>query len=259
MKKSWLTFSAIALCFAASSATAKEWKEIRFGVDTTYPPFESQAADGSFVGFDIELGEAICQKLEVKCKWIVSDFDGLIPSLKGRKFDGILSSLTVTPERQKQIDFSDTMWNGPSSMVSKADAGLKPNAESLKGKTVGVQQGTIQEAFAKQKLAPNGVNVQSYQNQDQVYADLVSGRIDVAMQDLLQAEGDFMKSDNAKGYVNSPITDDMLPAATAIGIRQGNDEFKALVNKGIAAIHADGTYDKIQKKYFGALDLYNIK
>ena len=128
-----------------------------------------------------------------------------------------------------------------------------------RGKTVGVQQGTIQETFAKQKLAPNGVNVQSYQNQDQVYADLVSGRIDVAMQDMLQAEGGFMKSPQGKGYVNTAIHDELLPADTAVGIRKGNDEFKTFVNKGIAAIHADGTYDKIQKKYFGDLNLYDPK
>ncbi len=259
MKKSWLTLSALALCLAAGSAMAKEWKEIRFGVDTTYPPFESQAADGSFVGFDIELGNAICEKLAVKCKWVVSDFDGLIPGLRARKFDGILSSLTKTPARAEQIDFSDLLWSGPSSMVTKEGANLQATAESLKGKTVGVQQGTIQETFAKQKLAPNGVNVQSYQTQDQVYADLVSGRIDVAMQDMLQAEGGFMKSPQGKGYTNTAIHDELLPADTAIGIRKGNDEFKTFVNKGIAAIHADGTYDKIQKKYFGDLNLYDPK
>ncbi|MCO6740692.1 transporter substrate-binding domain-containing protein, partial [Streptomyces sp. CHA15] len=82
---------------------------------------------------------------------------------------------------------------------------------------------------------------QSYQNQDQVYADLVSGRIDVAMQDMLQAEGGFMKSPQGKGYTNTAIHDELLPADTAVGIRKGNDEFKTFVNKGIAAIHADGT------------------
>ncbi|MDR6354286.1 ABC-type amino acid transport substrate-binding protein [Pseudomonas psychrotolerans] len=79
------------------------------------------------------------------------------------------------------------------------------------------------------------------------------------MQDMLQAQDGFMKSPEAKGFVNTPIHDDLLPADTAIGIRKGNDEFKTFVNKGIAAIHADGTYDKIQKKYFGDLNLYDPK
>ncbi|TWI53026.1 histidine transport system substrate-binding protein [Pseudomonas duriflava] len=259
MKKKWLALSAMALCLATGSALAKDIKEIRFGVDTTYPPFEYKAPDGSFAGFDVELGNAICEKLAVKCRWIVSDFDGLIPGLRARKFDGILSSLTVTPARAEQIDFTDRMWSGPTSMVVKEGANLEPTPESLKGKTVGVQQGTIQESFAKAKLAPAGVNVQSYQDQDQVYADLISGRVDVAMQDMLQAEEGFMKSPQAKGFVNKTIHDELLPADTAIGVRKGNDEMRTLLNKGIAAIHADGTYEKIQKKYFGDLDLYNTK
>ncbi|WP_286787586.1 MULTISPECIES: transporter substrate-binding domain-containing protein [unclassified Pseudomonas] len=259
MKKKWLTLSAIALCLSAGSALAKDIKEIRFGVDTTYPPFEYKAPDGSFAGFDVELGNAICEKLAVKCRWIVSDFDGLIPGLRARKFDGILSSLTVTPQRAEQIDFTDRMWSGNSSMIMEKGANLEPTAESLKGKVVGVQQGTIQENFAKTKLATAGVKVQSYQDQDQVYADLTSGRIDVSMQDMLQAEGDFMKSPQGKDYVNQSIRDELLPADTAIGVRKGNDEMKALLNKGIAAIHADGTYEKIQKKYFGDLDIYNNK
>ncbi len=117
-------------------------------------------------------------------------------------------------------------------MVTKEGANLQATAESLKGKTVGVQQGTIQETFAKQKLAPNGVNVQSYQNQDQVYADLVSGRIDVAMQDMLQAEGGFMKSPQGKGYTNTAIHDELLPADTAIGIRKGQRRVQDLRQQG---------------------------
>lgn len=68
-----------------------------------------------------------------------------------------------------------------------------------------------------------------------------------------------MKSPQGKDYVNQSIRDELLPADTAIGVRKGNDEMKALLNKGIAAIHADGTYEKIQKKYFGDLDIYNNK
>ncbi len=80
MKKALLTLSALALCMAAGSALAKEYKELRFGVDPSYAPFESKAADGSLVGFDIDLGNAICAELKVKCKWVESDFDGMIPA-----------------------------------------------------------------------------------------------------------------------------------------------------------------------------------
>jgi histidine transport system substrate-binding protein len=119
MKKALLTLSALALCMAAGSALAKEYKELRFGVDPSYAPFESKAADGSLVGFDIDLGNAICAELKVKCKWVESDFDGMIPGLKANKFDGVISSMTVTEARMKAIDFSNELFSGPTSLVFK--------------------------------------------------------------------------------------------------------------------------------------------
>ena len=184
MKKAFLALSALTLCMAAGAALAKDYKELRFGVDPSYAPFESKAADGSLVGFDIDLGNAICAELKVKCKWVESDFDGTIPGLKANKFDGVISSMTVTPAREKVIDFSSELFSGPTSLVFKKGAGLDATPESLKGKTVGYEQGTIQEAYAKAVLDKAGVKTQAYANQDQVYADLISGRLDASIQDM---------------------------------------------------------------------------
>ena len=182
MKRTLLTLSALTLCMAAGAALAKEYKELRFGVDPSYAPFESKAADGSLVGFDIDLGNAICAELKVKCKWVESDFDGMIPGLKANKFDGVISSMTVTPAREKVIDFSSELFSGPTAYVFKKGSGLSEDVASLKGKTVGYEQGTIQEAYAKAVLDKAGVKTQAYQNQDQVYSDLMSGRLDAAIQ-----------------------------------------------------------------------------
>ncbi|MBD8685325.1 transporter substrate-binding domain-containing protein [Pseudomonas sp. CFBP 13719] len=260
MKKALLTLSALALAFSAGSAMAKEYKELRFGVDPSYAPFESKAADGSLVGFDIDLGNAICKELKVTCKWVESDFDGMIPGLKAKKFDGVISSMTVTPAREKVIDFSNELFSGPTSLVFKKGAGLSTDLASLKGKTVGYEQGTIQEAYAKAVLDKAGVKTQAYQNQDQVYADLISGRLDASIQDMLQAELGFLKSPQGAGYeVSEPIDSELLPAKTAVGIAKGNKELKALIDKGIKALHDDGTYSEIQKKHFGELNLYSGK
>jgi len=252
--------AALALALSAGSAMAKEYKELRFGVDPSYAPFESKAADGSLVGFDIDLGNAICAELKVKCRWVESDFDGMIPGLKANKFDGVISSMTVTPVRAKAIDFSEELFSGPTSLVYKKGAGLSSDVASLKGKTVGYEQGTIQEAYAKAVLDKAGVKTQAYQNQDQVYADLVSGRLDASIQDMLQAELGFLKSPQGAGYeVSAAIDSDLLPSKTAVGIKKGNTELKALIDKGIKALHADGTYQEIQKKHFGELNLYSGK
>ena len=260
MKKAFLALSALTLCMAAGSVLAKEYKELRFGVDPSYAPFESKAADGSLVGFDIDLGNAICAELKVKCKWVESDFDGMVPGLKANKFDGVISSMTVTPAREKVIDFSNELFSGPTSLVYKKGSGLSADTASLKGKTVGYEQGTIQEAYAKAVLDKAGVKTQAYANQDQVYADLISGRLDASVQDMLQAELGFMKSPQGAGYeISAAIDDPLLPSKTAVGIKKGNQALQTLLNKGIKALHDDGTYAKIQQKHFGDLNLYSGK
>ncbi len=259
MKRTLLTLSALTLCMATGVAMAKEYKELRFGVDPSYAPFESKAADGSLVGFDIDLGNAICAELKVKCKWVESDFDGTIPGLKANKFDGVISSMTVTPAREKVIDFSSELFSGPTALVYKKGSDVSDVA-SLKGKKVGYEQGTIQEAYAKAVLDKAGVETKAYANQDQVYADLMSGRLDATIQDMLQAKLSFLKSPQGADYeVSKPIDSELLPAKTAVGIAKGNTELKALLDKGIKAIHDDGTYDSLQKKHFGDLSLYSGK
>lgn len=229
---------------------------IRFGVDATYPPFEFKQADGTIAGFEVDLGNAICEKMNKKCVWVSTNFDGLIPSLRVGKIDAIFSSLGISEKRKKVVDFSDRTWTGFSSMVSLTSKNLVPTVESLKGKTIGVQQGTMQEDFAKAKLATKGVRVQSYQTQDQVYADLINGRIDASMQDMTQAQVNFIEGQNHADFSNHKVVDKLLPADSAIAIRKGDAETAKLINDGIKAIHADDTYITIQRQYFGDLDLY---
>jgi len=248
------------LPFCISLAQAKEYKEIRFGVDANYAPFESKAPDGNLVGFDIDLGDAICAELKAECKWIESDFDGLIPGLRANKFDGVLSSMTVTPVREKAVDFTNELFSGPTSYVYKKGSGLSADVNSLKGRRVGFFQGSIQEGYAKAVLKKAGVKVQSYQNQSQVYYDLVSGRLDASIQDTLQAKAGFLSSPQGADYeMSEQVESELLPSKTAIAVVKGNDDLKAQLNSAIKAIHENGTYAKLQTKYFGDLNLYSGK
>ena len=244
---------------APLAAQAKPLKQITFGVDATYPPFESLSPSGQFVGFDIDLGRAICAELKVKCVFVSQGFDGIIPALQARKFDAILSSMTVTPARAQQIDFSTEMYNEPTSLIAKKGSGLVPTAASLKGKTVGVESGTIQETYAKTYWQPAGVNVISYPGQDQVYADLLSGRLDASLQDSVEADYGFLKTPKGSDYelAGNATYDpkDVLGSYIAIGIRKNDPELKAKIDKAIAAIIANGTYKKIELKYFN-FDVY---
>ncbi|GAB7531259.1 transporter substrate-binding domain-containing protein [Pseudomonas sp. 3A(2025)] len=241
-------------------AHAKEYKEIRFGVDANYAPFESKAPDGSFVGFDIDLGNALCAELKAECKWVESDFDGLIPGLRANKFDGILSSMTVTPVRARAVDFSEELFSGATSYVFKKGSGLTTDVASLKGKRVGYFQGSIQEGYAKAVLKKAGVNIQPYQNQNQVYYDLVSGRLDASLQDMLQAKAGFLDLPQGADYeLSGHVESELLPSKTAVAVAKGNDDLKAQLNRAIKTIHENGTYSRLQAKYFGDLNLYSGK
>ncbi|BEU22239.1 ABC transporter substrate-binding protein [Paraburkholderia sp. 22B1P] len=243
----------VALAVMASGAMAKEWKTVRIGVDASYPPFESVAPGGQLVGFDVDLTRALCAKMNVRCVWIPQDLDGIIPALKGKKFDIIVSSLTVTDKRREQIDFSDRLFDAPARMIAKKGSPLLPTVESLKGKHVGVEQGSTQEAYAKAYWEPKGVTVVPYQNQDQVYSDLATGRLDAALQDELQADAGFLKTPRGKDFawagpeVKDPKT---LGEGTAIGVRKEDGELKAKLNKALAEVHQDGTFTKLEKQYF---------
>ncbi|WP_028227802.1 ABC transporter substrate-binding protein [Paraburkholderia ferrariae] len=243
----------VALALAAGGAYAKDWSTIRFGVDASYAPFESKAPDGKLVGFDIDLGNEICRRMKAKCVWVEQDFDGMIPALKARKFDGVLSALTITPQREQQIAFSSKLFNTPTRLVAKQGSNLQPTIASLKGKSVGVEQGSIQETYAKENWAPRGINIVPYENQDQVYLDLQSGRLDAALQDEIQADLGFLKTPRGAGFAFAGP--EIPTGAAAIGLRKDDADLKAELDKTIAEMIQDGTYKKIESKYFD-FDVY---
>jgi len=258
MKKTCFALSAVLL---AASVGAHAAGVIRFGVDASYPPFESKAQNGSLVGFDIDLGNEICKRVQAKCEWVENDFDGMIPSLKAKKFDGILSSMSMTEQRMKEVAFSDKLFNTPTRMVAKVGSGLKPTVASLAGKRVGVEQGTIQETYAKTYWAPKGVEVVSYKDQNQVQADLVAGRLDATLQDAVEASEGFLKKPEGKGFAfagANVVDQKTLGNGAGIGLRKEDTALRAQINKAIAGMLKDGTYKHLEKKYFD-FDVYGAK
>ena len=258
MKKLLAALTVALLATVSIGAHAKDWTTVRFGVDASYPPFESKGSDGKLVGFDIDLGNEICKRLAAKCVWVENDFDGMIPALKAKKFDGVLSSMSITPQRAEQIGFSSKLFNTPTRLVAKKGSGILPTADSLKGKSVGVEQGTIQETYAKAYWEPKGTKIVPYQNQDQVYADLLSGRLDATLQDAVQADIGFLKTPRGAGFefVGKDLDDPKtLGTGAGVGLRKEDTDLKAKMDKAIADMIKDGTYKKIEQKYF-TFDVY---
>lgn len=257
MNMNWNKLATFTLCaaftMAAGAAQAADIKEIRFGVEASYAPFESKSPSGELQGFDIDVGNAVCAKLKAKCVWVENSFDGLIPALQARKFNAINSDMTITDQRRQVIDFTDPIYAIPNQMIAKKGSPLLPTAESLKGKHVGVLQGTIQETYAKAKWAPEGVDVVPYQTQDQIYADLASGRLDAAFQDGEAASKGFLNQPQGAGFAFAgPAVNDakLLGSGVGYGVRKGDTQLKAALNEALKELKADGTIDRLAAKYF---------
>ncbi|MFP1952533.1 ABC transporter substrate-binding protein [Lonsdalea quercina] len=248
-----LAWVSLSLVMALLSSPVFALQQIRFGTDATFPPFEFKAADGRLQGFDIDLGNEICARLKARCVWVESSFDGLIPALHARKFDAILSSLSITSERQKAIHFSHKLFNTPAYLVAAKDSGLKPTAESLRGKRVGVQQGSVFEIYGQKHWRDEGVELVSYPSAEAVYADLVVGRLDATLDDATVVTEALLSKPEGKGFglIEPQVKDDaVFGPGTGIGVRKQDTPLLQQLNGAITEIRQDGTYDKLAKKYF---------
>ena len=246
----------IAAVLAASAGAAHAQQSpdtLRFGIEAAYPPFESKTATGQLEGFDIDVGNAVCAKMKVKCVWVENAFDGLIPALQARKFDVINSAMNITAKRKESIAFTPPIYVVPIVMIAKRGSSLKPDVKSLQGKHVGVLQGSSQEDFLKKYWANAGVQVVSYQDQDQVYADLVAGRLDAAVQEAQTAQDGFLGKPAGAGYemVGEPLKDPAtLGEGTGFGLRKGDKALQAKVDAALADLKKDGTLTALSQKYF---------
>ena len=241
-----------AILATSSFATAKEWKTIRVGSDATYPPFESIDSSGKFVGFDIDILNAICDELKVKCEYINQDFDGIIPALVAGKFDVIDSSISITEERKKTIDFTDKYYNTPPAIVARKDAGIKGIAvDDLAGKAIGVQSSTTHANYAQKTYTKSDVKL--YPSADQFKLDLISGRLDAANDDIMVFQ-DWLKTPEGSACCVLVGTIKPVPeihgVGAGFGVRKEDTDLRDMLNKGIAAIRANGKYKEINDKYF---------
>jgi len=258
MKKQVLALSLLLALAGSSSAFAAGPKTLRIGTDPTYAPFESKNAQGQLVGFDIDLANEICKRMQTKCTYVESDFDALIPSLKAKKIDAIISSLSITEKRQEEIAFSEKLYAANSRLIAPEGSKIQPTVAALKGKNIGLLQGTVQETYANQYWRPQGVTITPYANQDLVYQDLAAGRIDAAFQDEVAASEGFLKQPAGKGYAfaGPSVKDDKIfGVGTGMGMRKEDTVLKAAIDKAFDSMRKDGTYNKLAKKYFN-FDVY---
>jgi polar amino acid transport system substrate-binding protein/arginine/ornithine transport system substrate-binding protein len=250
--KRTLVAAAAALCLGAATPALA----LNLCVEGAYPPFSETAPDGSIVGFDVDIGQALCAEIGETCTLVKVDWDGMIPALLEKKCDAIVASMSATEERRTVIDFTDRYYREPNRFVAAADSGLDDTPEGLAGKLVGVQRGTIHHAYMEAHYPDTELRL--YGTQDEMMLDLTSGRIDAVMASGIALDAGFLKTPAGEGYAF--LGEDHYDPAVhgtgaAIGVRKEDTALRDKLSAAIVAIREDGTYDAIVKKYFD-VDIY---
>ena len=241
----WIKAGALAVTTLASTA-AMAGDKIRIATEGAWAPFNYVDEKGNLAGFDVDIANALCAEMKADCTVVAQDWDGMIPALKVRKFDAIVASMSITEERLKQVDFTNHYYSGGLRFMGAKGKGLETTKAGLKGKVIGAQRSTFGGQYLEDNLG-DVVKVKLYDTQEAVYLDLIAGRLDGAISDELPTY-DWLKSDQGKSF---EYKGEAFAKNDKIGIAiRKNDALKEKFNKALQAIIDNGTYEKINAKYF---------
>ncbi|MDY2797392.1 MAG: transporter substrate-binding domain-containing protein [[Pasteurella] aerogenes] len=227
----------------ASSAMAVNAQDITFAMEPSYPPFEMTNTQGEIIGFDVDIANAICKEIKANCSFKAESFDALIPSLiKGRGFDAAISAIDITEARAKQVAFSNSYYESSASFV-----GIKDKVDLATAKNIGVQIGTTYEQYATKEATQ--YTSSSYQSLQDAIKDLKGGRIQLIFGDT-DVLRDMINKNPELAFVGERVTDKRyFNNGLGIAVNKSNTALLDSLNKGLAAIKANGEYQKIYDKW----------
>lgn len=247
---------------APAPAPASQWPELRVAIDPTYKPFTYKTDSGEPAGFDVDVAKALCDELKSKCVFVEQAWDGMIPGLLAKKYDAIISSMSITEERKQSVDFTGKYYNTPSCVVVKTALNLGADAAGFKGKKLGVLKASTQEKYAMGELKPAGATVVPYDAQDQVYLDIKSGRLDGTVADVVEVQGGFLSTPDGKDYSCAggriPVEFDAkyFGAGAGVAIRKEDTALRDALDAGIKAIRDNGKWKELSEKHVPGVDIW---
>jgi octopine/nopaline transport system substrate-binding protein len=278
MKRSIAAIALALSCLNAAwnpvRADDKKWTELRIATEGAFRPWNYTNADGSLGGFEIDLYQDLCRRMEVRCSMIAQPFDSLIPALNAGKFDAIIAGMSATAKREQVIAFSisygttgqtfATLKSGPLAALPEKDQVFsletdEPGAAKavdrlkplLKGKIVGVQTASIAAGFLD-KYLKDIVEIREYKTTEQHDLDLLAGRVDLVMASMAYLSTAAAKPGNQDMIVVGPrFQGGMLGRGSSVGLRKTDPELKVMFDKAIREAQADGTIKTLSAKYFG--------
>lgn len=250
MKDSLIKVAGLAALALASTTVAAEPLKIGISAEP-YPPFTYKDADGGWTGFEVELGQALCEEMQTQCEITPTGWSGIFPALNSGKIDMIMNSLSITDKRKRVIDFTDPYYFTPGAYVAAKDAEFEIPT-GLDGKVLGVQGATTNATYARRELTDTGVQLKIYDQQEQANRDLLAGRVDAILADEI-AMAEFVERDEAQAYeirATAP-RHEAFGEGVGIGLRQQDDDLERDLNAAIAAVLENGTCSDLSQKYFG--------
>jgi cystine transport system substrate-binding protein len=225
----------------------KDSGTLSVGVEGTYPPFSFQDENGKLTGFEVEFSEALAKQLGVKVKFQPTKWDGILASLESKRLDVVINQVSISDERKKKYDFSTPYTvSGIQALIQKKDEGTIKTAQDLAGKKVGLGLGTNYEQWLKDNV-PKAI-IKTYDDDPTKYQDLRIGRIDAILVDRLAALELIKKTKDTLVLAGEPFS----RQDAGVTLRKGEPELLAAINEAIEKLRADGTLEKLSRKYFDA-------
>lgn len=276
-RSKFLALSLLALCtLCPVTRAAAQGETVRVGTDGAYPPYNFTTPAGGLAGFEIDLVNDLCARMRVHCTFVSVEFNGLIPKLQEGDVDMVMSALSVTPERSQVIDFSLRYFSAPTYFLARRESPLvyplRPpyivDLDQLKGDgtrslaelaghlrsaVIGVEGATTHEDFVR-KYFPNVARIRIYPTQEELFLDLVIGRVDAACDSYVNSKK-FIEKQRAQGnqfvLFGPGIRGGILGEGVAFGIRKGNTALEQKVDAALRAASRDGTISRLSVRWFG--------
>ena len=230
--------------WAEDLAKVKASGEIKMAMSGQYPPFNFVDDKNQLTGFDVEIGQAVAERIGIKATPLSTAWDGIIAGLLANKYELICGSMAITEERLKSIDFSEPYYRSGAQLFVKKGSAIKSVAD-LKGKKVGVTLGTTYEKWVRANIPD--ADVRTYKGVPDMILEVGYGRIDGFITDKIVGALAIKK----KGAPIALAGDLLYEEKMGIALRQNNPELKAAINDALAAIKKDGTYHDIALKWLG--------
>ncbi len=233
----------------AASAPAPAAKVYVVGTDAAYAPFESQNEKGEIVGFDIDVVKAAAAKAGIEVKFINTPWEGIFNTLAQGDRDFLVSSITITDERKQTMDFSSPYFDAQQLIAVKKDSKIAKFAD-LKKLKVGVQTGTTGDEVITKLQGKDSPNVKRFESTPLALKELEGGGVDAVVADNGVVVHYVNNNSDAKFKTIADAS--FVAEQYGLAVKKGNTELLEKLNKGLADIKTDGTYNQIYTKYFGA-------